>query len=65
MSSDSVTNAGLMTAIAEDTGFASWQERCAVFHRLVTRSRMTEEEYEGVGDGGCAAYPLDAYPWEG
>jgi para-nitrobenzyl esterase len=65
MSSEAVTQEGVVERVAMDPRFESWRERCEVYRGFVGRiARMSEEWYESVGEGTCRAYPLDAYPWQ-
>jgi len=59
MSSDSVTQNGVIAQVARDSRFESWAERCAVYQDFVRWSgRMTKDEYATTADGACAAFPL-------
>ena len=65
MSSDTVTGEELIERVSKDPRFESWRERCEVYRGFVVRiARMSEEQYQSVGEGACRPYPIDAYPWE-
>jgi hypothetical protein len=65
MSSDAVTQEGVIEQVAMDPRFESWRERCEVYRGFVGWiAGMSEEWYGSVGEGSCRAYPLDAYPWQ-
>jgi para-nitrobenzyl esterase len=60
MSPDSVTLAGVIRRVAEDSRFESWEERCEVYRGFVEwGNRMSREQYAEVGDGACRAHPLE------
>ena len=64
MVSGALTRAGVLAAIDADPRLPTQRDRCALYRRLTLWSRgLTEQEYLTVGKDGCAAYPLDTYPW--
>ena len=59
MSSDSVTQQGVIAQVAQDDRFESWAERCAIYADFVRWSgRMTKVEYTTVANGACSPFPL-------
>ena len=65
MSRDTVTPDGIVAALGRDERFASPKERCRVLRSLATWSwGLDRDDYPRLLDGACAAFPLDAFPWE-
>jgi len=65
MSRDTVTPQGIVAALGEDERLTAPTERCRVLRSLAKGSRgISEEEYRTAIGGICAAYPIDAFPWE-
>ena len=60
-----LTRNGVLAAIEADPRLPTQRDRCALYRRVTLWSRaLTEQEYLTIGKNGCAAYPLDTYPWQ-
>ena len=65
MSRATVTPDGIVAALGRDERFAGQKERCRVLRSLATWSwGLDRDDYTQLLDGACAAFPLDAFPWE-
>jgi para-nitrobenzyl esterase len=65
MSRDTVTREGILEALAGDERFAEITGRCRVLRSLANWSwGMEPGDYPQALGGACAAYPLDAFPWD-
>lgn len=65
MGSDPVDPASVLASVDADPRLATQRERCWVYHELARWSLgLAEREDPTAGREGCAAYPLDAFPWE-
>jgi para-nitrobenzyl esterase len=63
MSNETVTAAGVIAAIDDDERLPTQRDKCTIYRALAKESRgFTKEKYATLG---CAAYPLEAYPWPG
>jgi len=64
MSSDTVTTASVLAAIDDDPRLPTQRDKCMIYRDLAQWSRnFTRKDYPTAGRQGCAAYPIDAYPW--
>ena len=65
MGSPPETRERILADIAADPRLETPKQKCTVYRELLVWGRdITEEEYTTVWNGGCAAYPLDAWPWK-
>jgi para-nitrobenzyl esterase len=65
MGSDPVEPAGVLASVDADPRLDTQRERCWVYHELARWSLgLAERDYPSAGREGCAAYPLDGFPWE-
>jgi para-nitrobenzyl esterase len=63
MSSDTVTERGLIARVGSDARLESDAERCELYAGFVQWSAsMTADEYETVADGACRAWPIADAP---
>jgi para-nitrobenzyl esterase len=66
MSDESVSRESVIAGVDQDTRLASQRDRCAVYYQLANWGRgFDESDYPRAGAQGCAAYPYEAYPWDG
>jgi len=63
MASETWTIERVVAEVLADPRLAEPRARCGVLRALALWGSLPREEYARVGDGVCAPYAFDAYPW--
>ncbi|HEY8493152.1 MAG TPA: carboxylesterase family protein [Myxococcota bacterium] len=63
MASETWTIERVVSEVLADPRLAEPRARCGVLRALALWGNLPREEYARVGDGVCAPYAFDAYPW--